>query len=257
MAVELSFAETGSGPSLVILHGLFGSKRNWASIARLLGRHHRVLTLDLRNHGDSPWDARHDYPAIAEDVAEVIRTVAGGTATVIGHSMGGKAAMLLALEYPALVERLVVVDIAPATSRGTSIDVLHAMRAVPLATCTRRTDVVTALESRILDPGIRAFLAQSVTVGPDGLAWSVNLDAIERHFDAIRGFPDIPSGRTYDGPVLFITGGRSVYVEPEHWPVITRLFPRARRDVFEEAGHWVHADAPARFVEAVDRFLEV
>ena len=257
MAVELSFVETGSGPPLVILHGLFGSKRNWASVARLLSRRHRVVAVDLRNHGDSPWHARHDYPAIAEDVAEVIRRVTGGAAAVIGHSMGGKAAMLLALEYPALVDRLVVVDIAPAISRGTSIDVLHAMRAVPLATCSRRTDVATALESRIPDPGIRAFLAQSVTVGPDGLAWSVNLDAIERHFDAIRDFPDIPPGRTYEGPVLFITGGRSVYVEPQHWPDIKRLFPGASRDIFEDAGHWVHADAPARFVETVDRFLKV
>ena len=133
MSLELSFNEYGAGPPLVVLHGLFGSKRNFSAIARRLADAFQVITVDLRNHGESPWDNRHDYPALAADVAQLIERQLGGPAAVIGHSMGGKAAMLLALTRPELVERLVVVDIPPARSRGTPIDYVHAMQAVPLA----------------------------------------------------------------------------------------------------------------------------
>ena len=256
MAVELAFSETGTGPALVVLHGLFGSQRNWASIAARLGREHRVLSVDLRNHGASPWDPRHDYPALADDVAGFIRTVAGTSADVIGHSMGGKAAMVLALTRPELIDRLVVVDIAPAPSRGVSIDLVRAMQAVPLAACRRRTDVADALADRIPDPATRAFLAQSVASRPEGLAWSVNLDVLERQFDEIRGFPAPPPGGPFTRPTLFVAGGRSSYLEPQHWPEIERLFPAAMLEVIPDAGHWVHADAPSAFVEMVGRFLE-
>ena len=256
MTVDLAFDDRGAGPPLVVLHGLFGAKRNWSSIAKALAPHHRVLTVDLRNHGASPWDDRHDYPALAADVAAFIRSVAGPPADVIGHSMGGKAAMVLALVHPELVDRLVVVDIAPAPSRGVSADLVHALQAVPLAACTRRTDVADALAERIPDPATRAFLAQAVTTRPDGLAWSVNLDVIARHFDEIRGFPAQPPGREFPGPALFVAGGRSTYLEPRHWPDIERLFPNATLEVIPDAGHWVHADAPAAFVASVGRFLE-
>ena len=141
MTVALAFDEHGAGRPLVILHGLYGSKRNWATIAGELAGRFRVLCVDLRNHGTSPWHERHDYPALAADVAELIRTVAGGPAAVLGHSMGGKAAMLLALTEPALVERLVVVDIAPARSPGTAAIDPRVLAAVPLEACPRRADV--------------------------------------------------------------------------------------------------------------------
>lgn len=255
MPVELVCSETGSGDPVLVLHGLFGSRRNWASLATALGRSRRVLTVDLRNHGESPWEGRHDYPAMADDVAHFIRSVVGGAADVMGHSMGGKVAMTLALAAPELVGRLVVVDIPPAVSRGTSIDLVHAMQAVPLAACARRTDVAAALAGRISDPAIRSFLAQAVVMRLDGLAWSVNLDAIERHFDTILGFPAVPAGLAFAKPVLFVAGGRSTYLQPRHWPEIERLFPLATLHVVEEAGHWVHVDAPARFLEIVEGFL--
>jgi pimeloyl-ACP methyl ester carboxylesterase len=255
MTVDLAFDDRGTGPPLVVLHGLFGAKRNWASIAKALAPHHRVLTVDLRNHGASPWDAVHDYPALAGDVARFIRTHVGGPAAVLGHSMGGKAAMVLAFEEPKLVERLIVVDIPPAPSRTTLIDALQAMKNVPLAACTRRTEAEAVLAESIPDPAVRAFLVQNVVNGPNGLAWAVNLEALERNFPAIVGFPDVAAGRTFPGPTLFVVGERSDYIRPEHHAVIQRLFPAATIEVVAGAGHWVHAEAPEAFLAVLSGFL--
>ena len=254
MTVALSYSDSGAGEPLVILHGLFGSKRNWSSIAKRLGERHRVLAVDLRNHGESPWDERHDYPALAADVADFIDREIGRPAAVLGHSMGGKAAMMLALTRPDLVERLVVVDIAPARSSTSLATALHALQAVPLSAYGRRTEVEAALAESIPDPAVRGFLVLNLTNGPQGLAWTVNLDAIELHFDAIAGFPDIPLGQRYIGPTLFMAGGKSDYVRPEHRAEIMRLFPAATIEVIDGAGHWVHADAPGPFVDMVSRF---
>jgi esterase len=253
--VELAISESGAGAPLVILHGLFGSKRNWASVAHRLAAAHRVISVDLRNHGESPWDGRHDYPALAADVAAVIERRVGGPAAVLGHSMGGKAAMVLALDRPDLVERLVVVDIAPVRSTATPIEYVRAMRALPLAAFSQRLDVKEALAPAIPDPMVRGFLTLNLVSGPAGFAWTVNLEAIERNFDAILGFPQIPPGRLFAKPALFLAGGRSEYVRPEHHAEIRRLFPAATIDVIEQAGHWVHADAADAFVAAVDAFL--
>lgn len=254
MGIDLSSSEFGAGRPLVILHGLFGSKRNWSSIAAKLAAHHRVVTVDLRNHGQSPWADRHDYPALADDVAALIRGPVGGSAAVLGHSMGGKVAMTLALGYPELVERLVVVDIAPARSQSDSLAVLRAMKAVPLAACASRADVEQALAADIPDRAVRGFVAQNVQIGPDGLSWRVNLDALERHADDILGFPEIPAARRFDKPALFIAGARADYIRPEHQADIRRLFPNATIETIANAGHWVHVDAPEAFLAAVTRF---
>lgn len=204
MAVELAHSEWGAGPPLVILHGLFGSRRNWATVAHRLAEGRRVLAADLRNHGDSPWDELHDYPSLADDVATLVEDVEAGPAAVLGHSMGGKAAMMLALSRPDLVERLVVVDIAPARSAATPVELVRALRSVPLERFSRRADVKDALAADIPDPAIRAFLTLNLATRPEGLAWTVNLDAIERNFESIVDFPEVPRGQVYAGPVLFV-----------------------------------------------------
>jgi len=255
LALDLSISEYGDGPPLVVLHGLFGSKRNWATVAHRLAVDRRVITVDLRNHGESPWDDAHDYPAMAEDVARVIQQHAGGHADVLGHSMGGKVAMVLALSHPELVDRLIVVDIAPTRSTATPIEFVRAMRALPLETFSSRLDVKEALAFAIPDPAVRGFLTLNVIPRTDGLAWTVNLAAIEDHFDTILGFPVIPPGTTFRKPTLFIAGGRSAYVRPEHRAEIVRLFPAATMDVIQKAGHWVHADAPDAFVASINAFL--
>jgi esterase len=253
--VELATSESGAGSPLVILHGLFGSKRNWASVAHRLAAAHRVISVDLRNHGESPWDERHDYPALAADVAAVIERFVGGPAAVLGHSMGGKAAMVLALARPELVERLIVADIAPVRSTATPIEYVRALRALPLAAFSQRLDVKEALAPAIPDPLVRGFLTLNLASGPEGLAWTVNLEAIERNFDAILGFPEVPAERPFPKPTMFLAGGRSEYIRPEHHVEILRLFPAATIEVIAGAGHWVHADAADAFVAAVDAFL--
>ena len=253
--IELSVSESGSGSPLVILHGLFGSKRNWATVAHRLAVAHRVIAVDLRNHGESPWDARHDYAAMAADVAAVIAGRVGGPAAVLGHSMGGKAAMVLALTTPELVDRLVVADIAPVRSTATPIGYVRAMRSLPLAAYSQRLDVKAALAPAIPDPMVRGFLTLNLVSGPTGLAWTVNLEAIERNFDAILGFPELATAPPFPKPTLFLAGGRSDYVRPEHHAEIRRRFPAATIEVIERAGHWVHADAADAFVAAVDAFL--
>ena len=255
MAVDLAISETGTGEPLVILHGLFGSKRNWSSIAGTLAGHRRVITADMRNHGESPWDDHHDYHALADDVARLIETKVGGPATVLGHSMGGKAAMMLAVTRPDLVKRLIVVDIAPARSISSPLLLVKAMRRVPLETLSRRAEVDAVLAEVIPDLAVRGFLAQNVVSEPTGLRWSVNLDAIERNGESIVGFPDIPPGLTFTKPTLFIAGGRSEYLRPEHRHTIERLFPAATIETIPDAGHWVHAEAPGPFLGAVNRFL--
>ena len=255
VAVGLSFTEFGSGEPLVILHGLFGSRRNWASVAAKLAVDRRVIVVDMRNHGESPRHDRHDYRAMAADVADLIDREAGGHAAVLGHSMGGKAAMFLAVTQPEVVTRLVVVDIAPVRSSGTLIDVVRALRDVPLAAYSRRTEVEAVLAGAIPDPAVRGFLMLNLASGPGGLTWTVNLEALERNFDDILGFPAIPPGLRFEGPTLFVVGGRSDYVRPAHHAEIERLFPAAVIDTLPGAGHWVHADAPGPFVDAVRRFL--
>ncbi len=254
MALELSFSETGSGSPVIILHGLFGSKRNWQSIGKRIGGSHHVFVVDLRNHGDSPWDEAMRYADMAADIAALLKRHSLGPAAIVGHSMGGKAAMMLALTEPRLVERLCVVDIAPAPSGGTLIDYIKDMRAMDLSAFSRRSEVEEAMKETITDPAIRAFLAHNVRTGPDGLSWQVNLAALEAGFDDIMGFPDMHP-KHYTGKTLFLAGGRSDYILPHHHAVIESLFPKADIDVVPNAGHWVHAEQPALFIEKLSAFL--
>ena len=255
MPLDLSFTATGSGEPLLILPGLFGSKRNWSSVARQLAEQWRVITVDLRNHGESPWDDVHDYPAMAGDVAQLIGAQGLQPAAVLGHSMGGKAAMVLALTRPELVSRLIVVDIAPARSTANTRAVLQAMQDVPLAEVTTRSEAKAAMAEAVPSAGVRDFLALNLTSSPEGLRWGINLEALANSFDNILGFPAFPAGMTFAKPTLFLGGGRSPYIQPEHHAEIRRLFPHASIESIPDAGHWVHADAPQAFLEQVTAFL--
>jgi pimeloyl-ACP methyl ester carboxylesterase len=248
----LSTVEYGSadGPPIVIAHGLFGSARNWGVIAKRLSETRRVIAVDMRNHGQSAWAAPHDYPAMAGDLAEVI-AAHGGVAYVIGHSMGGKASMMLALAHPGAVRRLVVADIAPVAYGHTQQGMIDAMRAIDLDRVATRGDADRQLAEIIAEPGIRAFLLQSLDV--KARAWRVNLDQLERDMAAILGWPD-PAGR-FDGPVLMLSGALSDYVRPEHRAAIKALFPAARFAKIPGAGHWLHADRPREFEAACRAFL--
>jgi esterase len=235
-------------PALLIAHGLFGSARNWGVIARRLADSREVLAVDMRNHGESFHDPVHDYPAMAADLAGVIEDH-GGPVDVLGHSMGGKAAMVLALTRPELVRKLVVLDIAPVGYGHTQMPSIEAMRRVDLATVTSRTEAEAQMRA---DPDLAPFLLQSLDL--KARRWKLNLDALEAGMAAAVGFPEV-QGR-FDGPVLFLSGEDSAYVLPEHRPLIKALFPAARFARVKGAGHWVHADRPRETEAAVQAFLD-
>ena len=252
--VELAVSEQGEGPPLLVLHGLFGSSTNWRSAARHLARAHRVLLVDMRNHGASPHAPAMDYGSLGADVAALIERLGLERPTVMGHSMGGKAAMRLALDLPERVGALCVVDIAPAPSAHDHTEVIAAMRAVDLDAIEGRGAADAALAAHVEDPGLRGFLLQNLRSGPDGLFWRIALDAIEAAHDDLLAFPE-PAGVRYDGPCLFVRGERSDYVLDAHRDAIARLFPAAEVRTVPGAGHWVHAERPQAFLETVEPFL--
>src|SRR5215471_4263483 len=254
-AIQLAASEYGTGSPLAILHGLFGSGRNWRSIAQQLAARHRIFAFDLRNHGASRWADRMSYGEMVEDLRASLRVRGIAHTSLLGHSMGGKVAMLAALLYPGKVDRLVVVDIAPVQSPPTLLAYVRAMRTADLHGVTRRGDVDAQLAETVHDPAERAFLLQNLIIDEGIARWRLNLDAIEREFPEIVGFPPLPAGTAYNGPTLFVAGARSDHIRPEHEPGIRRLFPQARIARIEGAGHWVHAEQPQAFLQAVEAFL--
>lgn len=246
-------ATTPSGqPPLLIVHGLFGSGRNWGAIARRLSGVRDVVTVDMRNHGDSPRTPVQGYPEMAGDLAEVI-AAEGVPMDVLGHSMGGKAAMQLALTRPDLVNRLVVADIAPVAYGHDQTQHIHAMRALDLTGLATRGEADRRLTATVDDPSLRAFFLQSLDLKADPPRWKLNLDVLEAEMPRIVGWPGT-EGR-FDGRTLFLTGGDSHYVRPEHRATIMALFPKARFAKLPGVGHWLHAEKPREFAETVEVFL--
>ena len=246
-------AETAEGaPPLLIAHGLFGSGRNWGVIARRLSDTRDVLAVDMRNHGESPRFSTQSYPDMAADLAEVI-AAHGGRADVLGHSMGGKAAMMLALTHGEMVNRLVVADLAPVAYSHDQTQHIAAMRALDLASLTSRGEADRQMAETLPDPALRAFFLQSLDLKAQPPRWRLNLDVLEAEMPKIVGWPD-PDG-SFKGPVLFLSGAMSHYVEAKHRETIRRLFPAARFAKIPGAGHWLHAERPREFEETVRVFL--
>lgn len=253
MAPMLNILRNGTPtdmPPLLIVHGLFGSARNWGAIAKRLSDSRCVISVDMRNHGESPWFDTHGYDDLARDLAQVI-AAEGTPMDVMGHSMGGKAAMMLALTQPDLVNRLLVADIAPVAYTHSQTHFITAMREMDLSTLETRVDADAALAASVADPGVRAFLLQSLDLRATPPRWRLNLDVLEHEMGRITGWPEDVHAR-YDRPALFLSGATSDYVLPEHRPTIKALFPDAKFAKIPEAGHWLHAEAPRPF-EATTR----
>lgn len=243
MLNHLTFGDP-SLPRLLIVHGLFGSGRNWGVIGKRLSDTYHVTAPDMRNHGGSPRFDSHSYTDMAADLAPL----AGGD--VIGHSMGGKAAMVLALTQPTLVKRLIVADIAPVAYTHTQVHNIHAMQAVEPRTISRRSEAAAQLK---VEDEVRDFLLQSLDVKAQ--KWRLNLAVLEAEMDKIIGFPEITG--QYDGPTLFLSGGNSDYVQRHDRDRIKELFPNAKFAKIPGAGHWLHAEKPRDFEATVRAFLPV
>ena len=249
----LHAAEAGHGPPLALLHGLFGAGRNLGFVQRRLSGAFRVLAIDLRNHGASPHAAAMDYASMAADVAEMLAAREALPAALLGHSMGGKVAMRLALEQAGRVRALVVADIASVSYPPHHRDLLQAMQRLTLIPGLTRTAADAALAGSVPDPRVRGFLLQNLIVGQNP-SWRIGLAEIAAAMPALEDFPPLP-GACYAGPALFVAGGRSDYLTAAHRPLIVSLFPQARFAVLPDAGHWLHADDPEGFLAAVVPFL--
>jgi len=257
--MNLNAISRGEGPVLVLLHGLFGQAGNFGAVQRRLAQPRegqpgrRVIALDLRNHGGSPHGMGMDYRILAEDVHQTLAGLGVLPCGVLGHSMGGKTAMALALHHPGAVIRLCVADIAPVRYPPHLASYAAAMRALPLSQGLTRAEADAALAPVVTDATERAFLLSNLRLGADP-HWRVGLDEIIAGMDDIQDWPDI-AAPPYAGPVLFLTGARSRYVQPENRSAITALFPSASFVSLRNAGHWLHADDPEGFVSVVEAFF--
>lgn len=245
---------------MVFLHGLFGQGKNWTQVAKQVAEQHRVLLVDLPHHGRSPWPERFDF---AEAAAQVVDVVPGDEpVTLVGHSLGGKVAMVVALLHPERVERLCVADISPVSYEASREfpGFIAAMKALDLGQVVHRSDADRLLEPAVPDTTVRSFLLQNLRrdpAAPGGWSWQVNLDVLDQDLAVISGWPEaqLADRPPYDGPVLWLAGGRSDYVRPEYDAAMDRWFPRNRKVTIRDAGHWLHSERPDVFVEVLRQFL--
>ncbi len=253
--MKLFYKEYGSGGKpLIILHGMLGNGRNWHTIATRLAERRRVIVPDLRNHGRSPHSDSHTLADMVEDVYELQRDVEALPAVILGHSMGGLVAMEMAFRVPEAVQGIVVVDIAPRPHRAGVADVLEAMAAIPLGSLQTKKEVEEQLARAIASPLVRQFILTNLLITESGLKWRVNLPVLQSFLVESQAYRPAP-GDQYDGPALFIRGGRSGYIHDEDLPLLRHHFPRVRLETAEEAGHWVHYEAPEKLLKWVEEFL--
>ena len=261
----LHYQEMGDGAPLLVLHGLFGSGDNWRSMGKSLSDQARVILVDMPNHGSSPHTEDMSYPRMAQDVHELIEALSLGSAFVLGHSMGGKAAMALALSYPEAVRGVIVADIAPKSYPPRHTQIIAAMQEVASSVPGSRSEADEILARSIPSKPVRAFLLKSLKPaggksegvgnpeGDGGYRWALNIDAISDCYHHLTSWPQI-EGR-YDGPALFVAGGTSEYVDPDDIDDIQRLFPHATLESIDEAGHWLHVERREEFTNLVSGFL--
>ncbi len=247
--MKLNYKEYGSGKPLLILHGLFGSLDNWHTLSRKWAEDFHVFALDLRNHGKSPHDDQFNYEVMAADVKEFITDHLHEPVMMLGHSMGGKVAMQVALEHPELVSHLLVADMAPRDYKGGHDEILEALETFPVKNIESRKEADAILAEKISEPGIRQFLLKNLERSGEGYSWKMNLPVILQKYPAIME-NTLPE-KTFDKPVLFLKGEKSNYIREADANQIRKYFPNARIEAVDGAGHWVHAENPEAVYQAV------
>lgn len=252
--VDLYSRETGSGDPLLILHGLLGASGNWRTLSRnVFGERFRTITPDIRNHGRSPHADEFSYEVVTADLIRLLDDLDIGSAHILGHSMGGKAAMHLALTHPDRVDRLIVADIAPRAYEPGHVHIFEALAGIDPGSYEDRSAIDDALAEHLQSIPVRQFLLKNLTRDGDEYAWKMNLDAIRASYENIIGAVDVDG--VFEGPTLFVGGANSNYVSEDDLPGIRRLFPAAELVMLPGAGHWLHAEKPDEFSRIVMDFL--
>jgi pimeloyl-ACP methyl ester carboxylesterase len=254
--MNLHFEEYGQrgNPSLVILHGFFASSRNWRLIAKKLAQKHHVFVPDLRNHGLSPHAVEMDYPNMATDVKMFLAEREIVKPFLMGHSMGGKVAMWLALNDPDLIQKLIVVDIAPVTYRHSFENVIQALLDLPLAEISNRKQAEDLLAESLPDLSFRQFILQNLILKDGEYCWRTDLAIFQKAAPAIIAFPNSEDLPPYSGQSLFVVGEKSTHVKEQYYDKIETLFPGASIETLKNAGHWLHAEQPEQFLALVNQF---
>lgn len=251
--MKLHYQRSGEGHPLVILHGLFGTLENWGTQVKSLSKLYDVIAVDLRNHGRSPHSNEMSYPLMAQDTIELLDSLGLEKVDMMGHSMGGKVAMQLALTYPSRVNKLMVVDIAPVIYPPHHDEIFTGLFNINLSEITSRSEADKQLQTCVSEAGIRAFLLKNLYRNDAGqFAWRMNLHALKTQYDAIAAAPE---GKPFTGHTRFIKGGLSNYLRAEHTDLVKQLFPNADVKVIAETGHWLHAEKPELFVRQVENFF--
>ena len=249
----LHYKEIGEGKPLVILHGLFGTSDNWQTHAKKLGEYYRVILVDQRNHGHSPWSEDFTYEHLADDLERLILHLAIDQFTLIGHSMGGKTAMYYSQKYPNRLEKMVVVDIGIKRYPMHHNEIIKGIKSIDLSTIESRSAAEQAMLPFVDSYGVRQFLLKNLYWLEKGkLAWRMNVDVLEREMEEILA--PIPNIEVWT-PTLFLRGAMSNYILDEDWDAIEEIFPDATLETIENAGHWVHSEQPDEFIEKVLGFI--
>ncbi|MEM7572153.1 MAG: alpha/beta fold hydrolase [Bacteroidota bacterium] len=250
----LNYKSFGQGPPLLILHGLFGTLDNWQTLAKRWAEEYTVILVDQRNHGRSPHLDAHNYPVMAADLAAFMEQEWIHEAYLLGHSMGGKTAMQLAMEHPDLIKALVVVDIGPQAYPGGHDTIFAALRSLDLDSIDSRNEAAAHLAQSIEEAGVRQFLLKNLSRRPEGgFRWKMNLEVLYRDYPRIL---EKIEGPAYEGPTLFVRGADSGYIRDTDWPTAQSLFPAAQLATVQNSGHWVHAEQPAILFDLVRDFLQ-
>jgi pimeloyl-ACP methyl ester carboxylesterase len=252
--LELNYKQYGDqGKDIIILHGLFGSLDNWQTIAKSMSEKFKVWTIDQRNHGRSPHTGDISYRLMADDVLQFMEEHQIRKASIIGHSMGGKVAMTFALLYPERVDKLIVADIGPVVYQGDHLPLFEAMLQLPLDQIAERSEADDFLTKTITSFAVRQFLLKNLGRDNNGFFWKPNLPLLYEQYAHLMGFDSM--GKQFTGPVYFLKGSKSAYINPAHLDYYKSIFPQAEIKVIEDVGHWLHAEQPERFLEVVKEIL--
>ncbi len=254
--MQLNYKRFGEGRPLIILHGLFGSARNWQGIARALSETHLVITPDLRNHGQSPHADSMTYQDMATDICKLVDQLKLIDPIVLGHSMGGKVAMAMALMKPETLGGMVVADIAPVTYEHDFEDLITAMRNLSLANIKTRAEAESILAEQLDSANLVRFIMQNLVRTNEGFQWRINLQQITNSLPELGQFPSELKHHSTRLPALFIGGANSSYVRSIHNTAIFHHFPAAEINMIDDAGHWLHADKPNEFIDKVQSFIQ-